>query len=785
MKNKKVGKVNMDKWRRSYNGKVFAKKVIHNQDYMGNKERYIIYFKYKETPTQDVIYLSEALVGGSEGSGMAFSISNLQNKPTYLFTSDDRFKSDDEEEFDNFLKSGSKGLEEMLKFFLGGQNPDIAIKKWFDTGVTDKSKLRIEKAKYLDIFAKGGYLEVSEVELPKVNNYLNKSKSFKGKFKVKGSNFYFFDKKDMEDAYYELRLEDITNLEMKEGDYAKGGEVKEIKLEIEKLKKENPEGFKEEIALLEKILKLKKEKPEVIKEEIEFQQQRLDYIMGFTNRTPKDFKLGELVYDTRNKTYGTIIGIYDNSSWEVRLDSDGMQPTEYLRKLGEDGDKGTKKQLFEGVSSIERLRSAYPENNYPKLINNPFYAKGGEIDVKIKDWYTKTYPTDDLGEEMNDTNTFEDLEDALNKGDNVYNTMGVGDSLIRERLFEHLAKVKGVEYNFIYKKWLGNLDYPGEIKSKYAKGGTTDDVIMIEIGGDKKYPYYIKKIDTTHMSMANNKDGVDLVVPSNILQHKGESYYDDVRSWLRGGTSPNGKSYDSDYYAKGGSIGSGAYVLSLFEDAHDKVREDGFDDMDDYTEDLNERGLGYAEYDEGKYGAAEGFYTHDNDIVEELASDGIAFKTYSGNYAKGGEIKDGGRYLDIVSDKNKLIITPTKEGLEEIKELREARHGDRVIMSELFEDIRNNSELGEMGFGLTSAPGITDGYYYDDDGEFTDKGHTDSRLYYFDNYMLRSEIDDLVNRGEVVLDKVNFAKGGEVKKKGNEMLIGGLAGILLGIFLNK
>ena len=31
----------------------------------------------------------------------------------------------------------------------------------------------------------------------------------------------------------------------------------------------------------------------------------------------------------------------------------------------------------------------------------------------------------------------------------------------------------------------------------------------------------------------------------------------------------------------------------------------------------------------------------------------------------------------------------------------------------------------------------------------------------------------------------NFAKGGEVKKKGNEMLIGGLAGILLGIFLNK
>ena len=101
--------------------------------------------------------------------------------------------------------------------------------------------------------------------------------------------------------------------------------------------------------------------------------------IDYSKRTPKDFKLGELVYDTRNKTYGTIIGIYDNSSWEVRLDSDGMQPTEYLRKLGEDGDKGTKKQLFEGVASIERLIKMYPENNYPKLINNPFYGKGGNV----------------------------------------------------------------------------------------------------------------------------------------------------------------------------------------------------------------------------------------------------------------------------------------------------------------------------------------------------------------------------------------------------------------------
>ena len=104
------------------------------------------------------------------------------------------------------------------------------------------------------------------------------------------------------------------------------------------------------------------------------------------DRKSDDFKLGELVYDTRNKRYGTIIGIYDGSPYEVRLDSDGMQPTEFLRKLKEWGDTGTKKQLFEGVASIERLRKQYPENNYPKLINNPFYKKGGKVDMNKHIW---------------------------------------------------------------------------------------------------------------------------------------------------------------------------------------------------------------------------------------------------------------------------------------------------------------------------------------------------------------------------------------------------------------
>jgi len=92
-------------------------------------------------------------------------------------------------------------------------------------------------------------------------------------------------------------------------------------------------------------------------------------------QTTRDFNLGEIVYDTNNKGYGIIIDIYDDYPYELRLDSDGMQPTEDLRKLNSSGDKGTKNQLIDAVNSYSRLINAYPDNNYPPLI----FAEGGSI----------------------------------------------------------------------------------------------------------------------------------------------------------------------------------------------------------------------------------------------------------------------------------------------------------------------------------------------------------------------------------------------------------------------
>jgi hypothetical protein len=66
--------------------------------------------------------------------------------------------------------------------------------------------------------------------------------------------------------------------------------------------------------------------------------------------------------------------------------------------------------------------------------------------MKIREFYLENYPTDELGIEIDPTATFGGLYQALGDYDDVYEYIGVGDSLIRERLFEKLAEITGHEY---------------------------------------------------------------------------------------------------------------------------------------------------------------------------------------------------------------------------------------------------------------------------------------------------------------------------------------------------
>ena len=72
----------------------------------------------------------------------------------------------------------------------------------------------------------------------------------------------------------------------------------------------------------------------------------------------------------------------------------------------------------------------------------------------IKKWYTTEFPTDELGLEINPNATFLGL---IGNIEDVYEYIGIGDSIVRERLFERIAEIMECTYDEVYNLWLGDI----------------------------------------------------------------------------------------------------------------------------------------------------------------------------------------------------------------------------------------------------------------------------------------------------------------------------------------
>ena len=72
--------------------------------------------------------------------------------------------------------------------------------------------------------------------------------------------------------------------------------------------------------------------------------------------------------------------------------------------------------------------------------------------MKVRDWYTRTCPTDTEGDRIDGDVTFaEYLIDLARTGDAyIY---GINDSVVRQRVMAATAHVMGLEYNTIYDLW--------------------------------------------------------------------------------------------------------------------------------------------------------------------------------------------------------------------------------------------------------------------------------------------------------------------------------------------
>lgn len=74
--------------------------------------------------------------------------------------------------------------------------------------------------------------------------------------------------------------------------------------------------------------------------------------------------------------------------------------------------------------------------------------------MNIKEFYLNEYPTDELGIELDNKATFAGLVTQLFGDGDVYDYIGVYDSLVRERLFSELANQLNKPYDYVYNLWL-------------------------------------------------------------------------------------------------------------------------------------------------------------------------------------------------------------------------------------------------------------------------------------------------------------------------------------------
>ena len=135
MRENKMGETqNFDKWRRVYNGKAIASLTTYIKDSLGNKKRYVIYFKYAESPSSDDIYLTNSLIGGWEGGGIPHSLSSLQNRGD-IIDKYSRIMFKDPEEFNHIISTLPDSLEEILSQIWDGDQIESRIIRWMRTGV--------------------------------------------------------------------------------------------------------------------------------------------------------------------------------------------------------------------------------------------------------------------------------------------------------------------------------------------------------------------------------------------------------------------------------------------------------------------------------------------------------------------------------------------------------------------------------------------------------------------------------------------------------------------------
>lgn len=148
-------------------------------------------------------------------------------------------------------------------------------------------------------------------------------------------------------------------------------------------------------------------------------------------------------------------------SYDVELDRHGPQgeQVEALidRVIAEIGSDLQDRSIAMGWSVIANFLPDEVIRQAAESLAAPVHETGAQV----RDWYLHAYPEDDLGQRLDPDLTFDDAMQAVSLGGDFCDALGVGDSLVRERVFRQLEARTGIPYDTIYDAWLDAKPVPG------------------------------------------------------------------------------------------------------------------------------------------------------------------------------------------------------------------------------------------------------------------------------------------------------------------------------------
>lgn len=225
------------------------------------------------------------------------------------------------------------------------------------------------------------------------------------------------------------------------------------------------------------------------------------------------------------------------------------------------------------------------------------------MDDLVADWYRDAFPTDtEMFADLEAAgSTFADVWNALKSKKDVYAAIGADDSIVRERVFEHLCELTGKKYDTVYNMWLrsanesGYLDDFKPIDSAYLDNDDPDfqlddeDDLDEPIGRDPEFRGEKRFCWGCHNSFCTDEPGwgVDkynkdycpncaVEMGDKIVKLFGE-HIDDARDWSASEGEVEIVWDTSDYFDEFGiDIGDTETLLIDYDrvDTHDMLLEE-------------------------------------------------------------------------------------------------------------------------------------------------------------------------------------------------------------------